>query len=87
VGAKNIRIKQEDVDRIVRPVQAAPRRTSAAKEKGVWEPPTKEEMARRQELVAELLEMRKELRIAPLTTADLVRTARNEREKHRSQQH
>ncbi|HEX5503139.1 MAG TPA: hypothetical protein VFW96_10990 [Thermomicrobiales bacterium] len=41
--------------------------------------PTREDLARRQALVAEILAMREQARISPLTTADLVRLARERR--------
>ncbi len=41
-------------------------------------PPTAEELARRQALLARIIEHRRELDIRPLTTADLVHQAREE---------
>ena len=43
-------------------------------------PPTKEELARREALVAKILKLREETNIAPLTTADLIHQTREERE-------
>ena len=48
-------------------------------------PPTEDELARRQEVVARILANQEGRSIAPLTTADLIRQVREEREeRHRS---
>ncbi len=43
-------------------------------------PPTPEELARRQAIGAKILQLREQLNIAPLTTADLIHQVREERE-------
>jgi prevent-host-death family protein len=49
-----------------------------SREQTVVSPPTKEELARRQKLAAEIRKLREQSNIAPLTTADLVHQVREE---------
>ena len=57
----------------------APKKEAVTMQRGKspFAPPTIEEIARRKALVAQILAKRKGRHIAPLTSADLVRKARN----------
>ena len=77
-GEHTIRIKREDLERVLRPVRPTqvsstestmrPRRTAT--------PP--EQLERRKQLVARILKLREQANIAPLTAAELVRQVRDE---------
>ncbi|MDO8691519.1 MAG: helix-turn-helix domain-containing protein [Dehalococcoidia bacterium] len=85
VGPKKIRIRKEDLEAAIRPARARRGEVRTDKERIVFEPPTDEELERRQALVSRMLAKRKERVIAPRTAADLVRKAREqERGSHAS---
>ncbi|MBI2761717.1 MAG: excisionase family DNA-binding protein [Chloroflexi bacterium] len=79
VGPHTLRIRPQDVQGMVRPAHATapkpPPETGAILQR-LRTPPTPEELARRQELVARILENRKTRVITPLTTADLIHMSR-----------
>jgi excisionase family DNA binding protein len=86
VGPRAVRIRRQDLDAMLTP--ARPQATPAPRKEGsmtieqfkqyVSIPPTPEELARRQAVLARVLEHRKDINIAPLTTADLIHRAREE---------
>jgi excisionase family DNA binding protein len=76
VGGRAIRIKQEDLAAVINPVKHSRKEETMPKEAGLFTPPTPEELARRQVVVAEMLANRKERVIAPMTAAQLVHKAR-----------
>jgi excisionase family DNA binding protein len=77
VGPRGIRIREEDLQAAIRP--ARERNEASVQEERISSvPPSPQELARRQALVATILKNREERRIAPLTSADLVRRAREE---------
>lgn len=79
VGPRAIRIRKEELERIIQPARAG--RTEAAQASGealLASRPTREELARRQALVKEILELRAKRVITPMTSADLVRKVREE---------
>jgi len=79
VGPKNIRIRRGDLHATVRPARTGAEEVSTmATEQLDRTPPTAAELARRHALVQEILELRKQLVISPLTSADLVRKVRQE---------
>ena len=84
VGARKIRIKKDDLRTVVTPARCEePVLASTERHRSV--PPTEDELARRQEVVARILANQEGRSIAPLTTADLIRQVREEREeRHRS---
>ncbi len=82
-GPKNIRIKKQDLERVVTPArQTGPREevNAMSTEQLRIERPTPEGLARRQRLVATILAKREERVITPLTASDPVREAREEQE-------
>lgn len=81
LGPKTIRISPEDLAALERPVRASQNGTSMGIEQfkqRLATPPTPEELARRQAVIARTIEHRKDLVITPLTTADLIHHAREE---------
>ena len=76
VGPRAIRIRKQDLETATKPVRA--KEVTMNKEHITFEPPSQEELARRQALVAKILQLRERSNIAPLTTAELVRQARKE---------
>ncbi|MBI2849403.1 MAG: helix-turn-helix domain-containing protein [Chloroflexi bacterium] len=85
VGPKKIRIKKEDLETIIRPARIRREEVAESKERAVSQPPSQDEIARRQALVARILARRKERVIAPETTADLVgKVRKQERKSHAS---
>lgn len=92
VGRRNIRIRKGDLQWVVKPVRPepseAPPRGSEPMTIEQWQnrqPPTPEEIAKRHAAVARILANREGRSIAPLTTGDLIRQVRDEREeRHRS---
>lgn len=78
VGPRAIRIRKEDLlQDMVQPTEAR-ERSSTLRERITITPPTPEELARRRKLGKEILELRAKASIAPMTTAELVRLAREE---------
>jgi len=73
VGPRSIRIRKQDLEALVRPART---HEEGSTEAMAVTPPSPEELARRQALVARILEKRKERSIAPFTAADLVSEAR-----------
>jgi len=83
LGPKTIRIAQADLDALQQPARgAAPEVTMSVEQlkQTLTTPPTAEELARRQSVIARTLEHRKDLVIAPRTTADLIHQVREEEE-------
>jgi excisionase family DNA binding protein len=78
VGPKNIRIKKEDLDKVIQPARAKRKAVSPIMERLRAERPSQAELARRQALVKEILALREKCDVAPLTTADLIRQVREE---------
>ena len=76
-GPKTIRIKRQDLEAILQPARG---NEAVAKERDrpLFTPPTPEEIARRKALVAEILQLRKQAVVTPLTSADLVQKAREQ---------
>jgi hypothetical protein len=64
--------REDSANRMERPM------TLAEYERRPGAPPTAEELARREELLARIIAHRREFNIAPLTTADLVHRGREE---------
>jgi excisionase family DNA binding protein len=75
---KQIRIERSAVESLARPVRPVSARSDDRPY--VFQRPGLDELARRKALVARILANREHLRIAPLTTADLVHLAREEAE-------
>ena len=87
VGARKIRIKRWDLERVVQPVRRGTTDPVGTRKRPMtiaeWQartPPTPEELAKRQEVVARTLANSAGRSVAPLTTADLIRQVREERE-------
>ncbi len=78
VGPRNIRIRRDDLDRVIRPVRAEREEVAPPVEPLRLQRPSKEEIARRQALVKEILANRGRRTIAPLTSVDLVQQVREE---------
>ncbi|MBI4494622.1 MAG: helix-turn-helix domain-containing protein [Chloroflexi bacterium] len=78
VGPRAIRIKQEDLEAVLRPAKPASREAPTDRERAIFQPPSQEEIARRKALVAEILALRQQCVITPLATADLVRKSREQ---------
>jgi excisionase family DNA binding protein len=81
LGPKTIRILPEDLDALRQPARPAPTRVSLTLEEfeAISDvPPSPEELARRQAVIARIIEHRKDFVITPLTTADLIHQAREE---------
>lgn len=76
VGPRAIRIKKQDLEAVVQPARA--KRAPIDRERILFQPVSPEELARRQALVERILKLREQANIAPLTTAELVRRAREE---------
>lgn len=76
IGTRTIRLKKADLDAMMRPAQPAVQKippTPSSRPR-----PTQEELDRRQALVFQILERRGQRVIAPRSSADLVRTAREQ---------
>src|SRR6266498_1044242 len=78
VGPKNIRIKKQDLDRVVQPARATRKKEGSTMERIRIEQPSKQEIARRQALVQKILANRTKRVISPLTTTDLVQQVREQ---------
>jgi excisionase family DNA binding protein len=76
VGPRNIRIRRQDLDRVVRPAEPKRKQGSGPIERFRIKEPSREELARRRQLVAETLAIREQLDIRPLRTTDLIRQVR-----------
>ena len=79
VGPRAIRIRAQDLAHLLRPTQT--QKVTVQQEHGrvTFPTPTPDELARRQALAKAIREIRQRTDIRPLTTADLVRQARDER--------
>jgi len=77
IGPRGIRIRQEDLQAAIRPARECDEET-VHEQQIASVPPSPQELARRQALVATILKNRDGRRIAPLTSADLVHRAREE---------
>jgi excisionase family DNA binding protein len=77
IGPRRIRIREDDLEAAIRPARTT-KATTPGLEGAATRPPSAEELARRQALVATIWQKRQERRIAPLTSADLVHQAREE---------
>ena len=80
VGPRNIRIKKQDLEKMVQPARENQKEGGSTMERIRIEQPSKEEIARRKAVAAKMLALRQRLNIAPLKTSDLVRMAREEEE-------
>ncbi len=78
VGPKNIRIKKEDLEKVVQPARPAQQKGGSTMERIQIKRASKEEITRRQALVQRILANRSRRGISPLTSADLVQKAREE---------
>jgi excisionase family DNA binding protein len=79
VGARKVRIKKDDLQLVVRPSRA-PEPAAEPPDPYVFVRPSEEELARRRAVVARVRENRRRRSIAPLTSVDLIRQVREERE-------
>ncbi|MGI8914774.1 MAG: helix-turn-helix domain-containing protein [Chloroflexota bacterium] len=76
LGPRALRLKREDVQRLLQP---APEEVRPMPHEGfMLTPPSKDEIARRQSLLNDILSLREQADITPLTTAELVRQSREE---------
>ena len=80
VGARNIRIRKDDLATVVRPARPLEPDEPKSVTGYSFVRPSEEELARRREVVARILANQKGRSIAPLTAADLIRQVRDERE-------
>jgi excisionase family DNA binding protein len=80
LGGRTIRIRRSDLESVVQPARAGgPDERLTAEEVAALQPPTPEELARRDAAVARVLEVRARTpSIAPLTVTELIRRAREE---------
>jgi excisionase family DNA binding protein len=79
VGPRSIRIRRADLHATIRPARAEAKEVRPMEREQLTRArPSPEELARRQALVKEILELRKQLVISPLTTADLIHKVRQE---------
>jgi excisionase family DNA binding protein len=76
VGPRKIRIKKEDLPIIITPART--KEVSMEKQPTTLQPPTAEELARRKTLVDQILQLREQCDIAPLTTAALIQQVRSQ---------
>ena len=81
VGPKTIRIRKEDLEMVIQPARAERNAASPSFERLGIQPPTRQELARRQALVEQILARRARRVISPLTTTDLIRQVREEERK------
>jgi excisionase family DNA binding protein len=82
IGGRAIRIKREDLDTFIRPVKE--KDPGMDKELVIKRPVSAKELARRKQLAERVLALRERANIAPLTTANLIREVREEREMNES---
>lgn len=75
VGPRSLRIKREDLDRMIRPHRGS---DPSLIEQLQIRRPSAEELARRQALVRQILANREERAIAPLTSVDLIAEVREQ---------
>lgn len=76
LGPRSIRIRRQDLEAAIRPARGGGE-AIVERDKPIVPHPSPGEIARRKALIAEILAKREERRITPMTTADLVRKARN----------
>jgi excisionase family DNA binding protein len=81
LGPKTIQIAREDLDALAQPAHEAAKNAVVSVEelkRQLTAPPSADELARRQAVVARILEHRTDFVITPLTTTDLIHQAREE---------
>jgi len=79
VGARKIRIKKDDLAKVISPLEDDAGRFDALSRE-LLARPSEEELARRREVVGRILAKQEGRSIAPLSTGDLIRQVRDERE-------
>ncbi len=72
VGEKIIRIKVEDLEKVISPAR------KSQKEENIMSKPSKQEITRRKALVKKILANRERMVITPLTTTDLIHQVREQ---------
>lgn len=96
VGPRAVRIRQEDIEALLTPTADAtayvehkesPTMTPRTLEHTQMQRPQAGELARRQQLVATIRARRTKRVIAPMTAAQLIQAAREERERNADQEH
>jgi excisionase family DNA binding protein len=78
VGPRAIRIRRDDLAQVMHPTQTQEVTMKHEHGRVAFPKPTPEELARRQALAQQILALRQRTDIRPLTTADLVRQARDD---------
>lgn len=78
LSSRAVRVRRTDLDRFLTPGKREEEATMPKEPYVRSTPPPDEEIARRRRLLQEILAAREQAAIAPLTTADLVRLAREE---------
>lgn len=78
-AGRSVRIRREDLEEFIKPVYPV---RPTLKIKPALEPPSEKELDRRKALVERILKRRAEMSPIGITTAQLVREGRNEREAH-----
>jgi excisionase family DNA binding protein len=76
VGPRKIRIKKADLPIIITPART--KEVSMEKQPTTFQPPTAEELARRKTLVDQIIQLREQCDIAPLTTTALIQQVRSQ---------
>jgi excisionase family DNA binding protein len=85
IGVRRIRIRAEDLPLMVTPARPQPTVRPSDRPLVKHEPPSDEEIARRQKLFAEILELRRQLADLPMTATEaLEEVDRERRERHES---
>lgn len=80
VGVRRIRIRREHLEGMVKPVRGG-NEDKQKPMRPIWHAPrTPAEFRKMQRLVAEILEDQERMSIAPLTTGEIIRQIRDERE-------
>lgn len=77
LGPKTIRIKKQDLEAVLQPAHGK-EAVTMERDKARFAPPSPEEIDRRKALVAEILELRQQALITPLTSAELVHQVREQ---------
>lgn len=78
LSPRAVRIRRADIERLFASASSEEVRTMPKEQRPRHAPPSDEEIARRRQLLREILAARQHAPIAPLTTAELVRKAREE---------
>lgn len=79
VGPRAIRIRKADLTQVMQARVAEEVSMKREGERAVFAKPSPEEVTRRQQVFKDILALREQASIAPLTTAELVQRARQER--------